>query len=146
MLPSPLRPVGTTLLFCRLPVPLDALDTREPTLNSRCTLSLAFALSLKTDALIAAGVPCAKLDSTLEAHEVYDIYDQVTYGQQGHRRDVDLLRNMGFQDSAVRGQGKMAAPLRDPVLVGVWDVWRFLSYRLGTWRRAVAMLLRLFYW
>lgn len=98
-------------------MPLDALDTRKPTANSLCPSSLAFALSLKTDALIAAGVPCAKLDSTLEAHEVYDIYEQVTYGQR-HRRDVGLLRSMGFQDSSVRCEGKMAAPQRDPVLFG----------------------------
>lgn len=36
-------------------------------------------LVTQTDALTAAGVPCAKLDSTLEAHEVSEIYDQVGY-------------------------------------------------------------------
>lgn len=35
---------------------------------------------LQTDALIEAGVPCAKLDSTLEVHEVRDIYAQVNKG------------------------------------------------------------------
>lgn len=39
--------------------------------------SLRFLLEPQTDALNAAGVPCAKLDSTLEAHEVFEIYEQV---------------------------------------------------------------------
>lgn len=34
-------------------------------------------LRVQTDALKTAGVPCAKLDSTLEAHEVREIYEQV---------------------------------------------------------------------
>ncbi|CAM9160756.1 unnamed protein product [Laminaria digitata] len=34
----------------------------------------------QTDALKAAGVPCAKLDSTLEAHEVREIYQQIRAG------------------------------------------------------------------
>eukprot|EP00752_Nemacystus_decipiens_P008801 g7854.t1 len=34
----------------------------------------------QTDALNAAGVPCAKLDSTLEAHEVLDVYEQIRAG------------------------------------------------------------------
>ncbi|CAN0047304.1 unnamed protein product, partial [Sphacelaria rigidula] len=32
----------------------------------------------QTDALIAAGVPCAKLDSTLAAHEIREIYEQAS--------------------------------------------------------------------
>eukprot|EP00903_Cladosiphon_okamuranus_P013126 g12242.t1 len=34
----------------------------------------------QTDALNAAGIPCAKLDSTLEAHEVFEIYEQIRDG------------------------------------------------------------------
>lgn len=41
-------------------------------------LPLCFLLVPQTDALNAAGVPCAKLDSTLEAHEVFEIYEQVS--------------------------------------------------------------------
>lgn len=42
------------------------------------TVSRLLLLSPQTDALNAAGVPCAKLDSTLEAHEVFEIYEQVS--------------------------------------------------------------------
>ncbi|CAM9230720.1 unnamed protein product, partial [Hapterophycus canaliculatus] len=71
-------PTGAGKSICyQLPGTLMARQGRGLTLVVSPLIAL---MKDQTDALTAAGVPCAKLDSTLEAHEVSEIYEQIRAG------------------------------------------------------------------